>query len=103
MPSPPRFDEYLLKLRAHTGSDSKVAHHDVRGGHPLCLLQRPNKQTGQVEDQYLYSVKVPRRLWREIDFGNLDDVDAVAAFERFEMRRSISKTGVFQPVDPLAA
>ena len=80
-----------------------MAHQDVRGGHPLCLLQRPNKQTGQVEDQYLYSVKVPRRLWREIDFGNLDDVDAVAAFERFEMRRSISKTGVFQPVDPLAA
>jgi len=60
--------------------------------------QRPNKQTGQVEDQYLYSVKVSRDLWRKIDFGNLDDIDVVAAFERFELRRSMSKTGVFQPV-----
>lgn len=64
--------------------------------------QRPNKQTGQVEDQYLYSVKVRRERWRDIDFGNLDDVDVVAAFERFELRRSMSKTGVFQPIGPFA-
>lgn len=53
--------------------------------------QRPDRQTGWVEDQCLYS-----------DFGNLDDVDLVAAFEQFELRRSMSKTGVFQPIDPLA-
>jgi hypothetical protein len=62
--------------------------------------QRPNKQTGQVEDQYLYSARLARALWRKIDFGNLDEVDVVAAFERFELRRSMSKSGVFQPVEP---
>ena len=62
--------------------------------------QRPDKQTGQIEDQYLYSVRVSRAKWREIDFANLDDVDVVAALERFELWRKMSKTGSFQVIEP---
>ena len=64
--------------------------------------QRPDKQTGRVEDQYLYSARVPRKDWALIDFTNLDDVDVIAALERFELRRKMTKTGVFQPVEPFA-
>jgi hypothetical protein len=64
--------------------------------------QRPDKQTGRVEDQYLYSVRAKRQDWRLIDFTNLNSVDVVAAFERFELRRKMSKTGVFQPIEPFA-
>lgn len=31
------------------------------------------------------------------------DVDTVAAFERFELRRDLTKTGVINPVEPCRA
>jgi hypothetical protein len=62
--------------------------------------QRPDRQTGQIADQYLYSTRVARQRWRDIDFTNLDEVDVVAALERFEFRRTMTKTGVFQPIEP---
>jgi len=64
--------------------------------------QRPDKATGAVSDEYLYSVRVKRADWARIDFGNLDALDVIAALERFELRRDMSKTGVFRPVEPLA-
>lgn len=62
--------------------------------------QRANAQTGQVEDQYLYSVRVPRKDWESINFENLQALDVVEALTRFELRRSMSKTGVFKAVEP---
>jgi hypothetical protein len=65
--------------------------------------QRPDKSTGRVEDQYLYSVKINRQQWRAIDFGNLANLDVVESLARFELRRDMSKTGIFKPIVPFGA
>jgi len=62
--------------------------------------QRPSNTTGQVGDDYLYSVRVQRPDWESINFGNLAAIDVVEAFSRFDLRRSMTKTGVFKPVAP---
>jgi hypothetical protein len=62
--------------------------------------QRPNKSTGEVQDQYLYSVRVNRRDWAKLNFANLKDVDPAEAMGRFAIRRDISKTGLFKEIVP---
>lgn len=62
--------------------------------------QRPDKATGQIRDEYLYSVKIPRDKWHSINFENLEQLDVVEALTRFELRRDMSKTGVFKPIQP---
>lgn len=65
--------------------------------------QRPNKATGQISDHYLYSVRVERARWQEINFAALAEIDVVEALARFELRREMTKTGVFRPIEPFAA
>lgn len=62
--------------------------------------QRPNKATGEVQDEYLYSANVSRDKWSNINFGNLSAVDLVAALDQFELRRKMTKTGIFMPIAP---
>lgn len=62
--------------------------------------QRADKATGKVGDQYLYSTRIPRDQWLAIDFGNLANLDPVEAFSRFDLRREMSKAGVFKPIEP---
>lgn len=62
--------------------------------------QRPDKATGEVQDQYLYSVRVSRHEWAGINFTNLDDVDPADALGRFDIRREITKTGLFKAIVP---
>ena len=64
--------------------------------------QRVNKTTGRTEDEYLYSVRVPRSQWEKINFDNLEAIDVVACFERFELRRNVTKRGVISPIEPFA-
>lgn len=64
--------------------------------------QRPDPATGNIRDDYLLSTRVRRTVWMEINFENLEALDVVACFERFELRRRVTKTGVFQPVEPFA-
>lgn len=63
--------------------------------------QRPDKSTGHVNDEYLYSVRVKRLGWGGIRFDNLEEIDVVEAFSRFELLRDMSKTGVFKPIVPM--
>ncbi|PFG07863.1 DUF4236 domain-containing protein [Marinobacter sp. LV10MA510-1] len=56
--------------------------------------------TGQTEDRYIYSVKVGRGAWTRIHFGNLQAVDPVAALAAFELRRDMTKTGIFTAIKP---
>lgn len=65
--------------------------------------QRPNKATGTIENQYLYSVRVKRKAWGTISFDNLIALDVVTALERFELRREMTTTGVFRAVEPLSS
>lgn len=62
--------------------------------------QRPDKATGRVTDEYLLSVRVKRPAWSEVAFDNLDSIDVVESLARFELKRSMSKTGIFKPVMP---
>jgi hypothetical protein len=62
--------------------------------------QRPDRSTGHVTDEYLYSVRVGRVLWSRINFDNLQDLDVVEALAQFELKRNMTKTGAFKPVEP---
>jgi len=65
--------------------------------------QRSDKATGQARNDYLYSVRVPREAWTTVSFNNLAAVDPIACLERFEMRRKMTKTGMFEAIEPLEA
>lgn len=62
--------------------------------------QRANTRTGQIENQYLYSVRVQRKDWESINFENLQALDVVEALVRFELRRSMSTAGAFKAIEP---
>ncbi|WP_454106884.1 hypothetical protein [Marinobacter sp. MBR-105] len=64
------------------------------------FTQVTNAATGRVEDKYLYSVKVKREAWGAIHFGNLGQVDPVEALAAFELRRDMTKTGIFGAIKP---
>lgn len=63
--------------------------------------QRPNRATGQTGNEYLYSVRTNRDDWTKINFHNLSQIDVVDAFDRFELRRDMTKTGLFRPIEPI--
>jgi len=65
--------------------------------------QRPNKATGAIGDEYLYSVSVRRSDWAMINFDNLAALDVVSALERFELRRDMTKAGAFHAIEPISA
>lgn len=64
--------------------------------------QRRDKGTGRLADEYLYSVKVDRQAWRSIEFSPaaLKELDVIEALDRFELRRSMTKSGIFKPIAP---
>lgn len=62
--------------------------------------QRPDKATGDVQDQYVYSVRVNRHDFAAINFTNLKAIDPVEALGRFDIRREITKTGLFKAIVP---
>lgn len=64
--------------------------------------QRRSRSTGHVEDEYLYSVRIGRGQWQSINFSDLASVDPVHALERFDLRRDMTKTGVFKPITPFS-
>jgi hypothetical protein len=65
--------------------------------------QRADKATGNIIDQYLYSARIPREQWLAIDFDNLEQIEVTDALERFELRRTMTKTGIFKPIEPFDA
>jgi hypothetical protein len=63
--------------------------------------QRHDPATGQVRDDYLYSVNVERSDWESIDFGALGMIDVVESLAQFDLRRQMTKTGIFKPIQPI--
>jgi Protein of unknown function (DUF4236) len=63
--------------------------------------QRPKAATGQVTEEYLYSVRVERTAWSRIRFDNLQNLDIVEALAQFDLRRNMTKTGSFKAIEPL--
>jgi len=62
--------------------------------------QRPDRKTGNIVDEYLYSARVSRNKWENIDFNNLMAIDVTSCFEEFDLRRKATKTGVMTPIEP---
>lgn len=62
--------------------------------------QRLDRASGHVNDEYLYSARITREQWSALNFLTLDQIDPVEAFTRFELRRTMTSTGVFKPVTP---
>lgn len=62
--------------------------------------QRPDPGTGQITDEYLYSVRVQRSDWCGVNFSDLRHVDPVEALSRFDLRRRMTRSGIFKSIDP---
>ena len=67
------------------------------------FTQRDAPTTGQRSDTYIYSVRVKRGDWAQINFKNLATVDVIASFEPFALRREIAKSGAFEAIVPFDA
>lgn len=64
--------------------------------------QRVNSSSGHVEDEYLISVWVSRDEWAKLAFNNIQAISVVDALARFNLRRKMTKTGVFKPISPFS-
>jgi len=62
--------------------------------------QRLNSATGNVSDEYLYSAIIHRDKWSAINFENLNQINLIESFSFFELKRNMTKTGVFKPIEP---
>ena len=63
--------------------------------------QRNDASTGNISDEYLYSVRTKRNEWEKINFKGIERVDVVECLGQFEIVRSMTKTGVFKAIEPL--
>jgi len=62
--------------------------------------QRLDKATGKINDDYLFSFKVDRERFSNIDFQSLNRVDPIEALSIFEHRRKMTATGIFKVIKP---
>jgi hypothetical protein len=65
--------------------------------------QRPNSATGQVADEYLYSVRISRQQWETLNFNNLSVIDVIEAFNLFDLRRQLLPGGRLKAIQPFEA
>lgn len=63
--------------------------------------QAVDPATGLDIDMYLYSVIVSKRDWKRINFQALHKIDPAEALSRFQLKRRMTKTGIFKGIDPL--
>jgi hypothetical protein len=62
--------------------------------------QRKDPKTGHERDDYLYSVRIDRERWVNLNHSDVGAIDPVEAITVFELRRSMSKSGVFKTIEP---
>jgi hypothetical protein len=65
--------------------------------------QRADRTTGQVSDEYLFSIRVARSAWSMLNFSRLDALDLPACLGTFDIRRAMTSTGIFKPIQPFAS
>lgn len=69
----------------------------------LRVLPEGGAATGRIFYEYLLSVSVDRAEWEEIGFSRLGSLDPIALLEWFKMVRQMSKTGIFEVIEPMSA
>ncbi len=62
--------------------------------------QRHYPATGELCDDYSYSVNVDPAQWSELNFEVLGMIDVVEALAQFDPRHNMSKIGMFKAIDP---
>ena len=62
--------------------------------------QRRDSSTGNMQDDYLLSIRVRRQEWQQLNFAHLEAVDVVEAVSRYECRREALKSGRLKPITP---
>ena len=65
--------------------------------------ERTNPATGGLEDEYILSALITRKRWSEIELSKLRSIEPTESMQLFELRRSMTGTGVFKPVEPFTA
>lgn len=65
--------------------------------------QRLDKSTGNVRDEYLYSVIIDRNTFSNTNFDALELIDPVSFLERGKLRRNMTATGIFRSITPFDA
>lgn len=60
--------------------------------------QAVNHATGHSEDQYLLQVTVRREEWQTLNLSEPERIDPVSALALFNLRRDMTKTGIFRPI-----
>lgn len=63
-------------------------------------LQRLDKTTGKVSEDYVLSAIVDRAKWSDISFENLESVDPAVALKRFPIRVKVDRTATFEAITP---
>ena len=61
--------------------------------------QTLNAAIGYEEDTYLLVVDVRKADWKMLNLTQPELIDPIAALEQFELRRDMSKTGIFRAVE----
>lgn len=60
--------------------------------------QRVSKKTGNIEDEYVYSIKFDRLTFEKLNLNNIDPIEAVS---NFESKMSISALYDLKTIEPL--
>jgi Protein of unknown function (DUF4236) len=61
--------------------------------------QRRDSTTGQMQNEYLLSVRVQRKEWLELHFDHLADIDVVESLNRHDLRREMTRSA-FKKIQP---
>lgn len=64
--------------------------------------QRASSATGQLQDEYVVSVRVERTKWQEMDFARLCDIDVVEALGRYDIVRKPERSGKLLAIAPFS-
>ncbi len=64
--------------------------------------QRANS-TGQVSDDYIFSIRVMRSTWIKLNFSRLADLDLPTCLGTFDIRRNMTSTAVLKPIEPFTS
>lgn len=62
--------------------------------------QRVDKGTGHENDDYLYSVRIPRQPWELLNFAATQAIDAYAGLGEFEIRRNVLASWKMKAIEP---
>jgi hypothetical protein len=63
------------------------------------LIPATNLATGHMAEMALYSVIARREAWANLNFDALDSIEPAETLALFQLRRSMTKTGMLKPIE----